>query len=86
MLPKWVLRSTRRIATILLAAGAGLVGAVSASTLAAGSASAGTVRVTSGETLWSIASRYGTTVAALAAANDITNPNLVYTGAVLQVP
>jgi len=62
------------------------VGAVSASTLAAGSASAGTVRVTSGETLWSIASRYGTTVAALAAANDITNPNLVYTGAVLQVP
>lgn len=72
--------------TIVLAGVFGIVGAVLDSALAASSASAGTVRVSRGETLWSIAERYGTTVTALAAANDITNPNLVYAGAVLQIP
>ena len=48
--------------------------------------SAGTVHVANGETLSEIASRYGTTVAALAAANDITNPNLVVAGTTLQLP
>ncbi len=38
-----------------------------------------------GETLASIAARYGTTVAAIAAANGIENPNLIFAGAQLQV-
>jgi LysM repeat protein len=71
---------------LLLAISVGFAAEVCASALTAGPASAGTVRVARGETLWSIASRYGTTVAALAAANDITNQNLVYAGALLQIP
>jgi LysM repeat protein len=47
---------------------------------------AGSVRVGPGETLSSIAARYHTTVAALASANGITNPDLVFAGAVLQIP
>jgi hypothetical protein len=39
-----------------------------------------------GETLYLIAIRYGTTVDALAAANNITNPNLIYVGQVLVIP
>ena len=33
-----------------------------------------------GDTLWAIARRYHTTVAALVAANNIANPNLIYPG------
>ena len=39
-----------------------------------------------GDTLSSIAVRFGTTVAALAAANNITNPNAIQVGQVLIVP
>ncbi len=39
-----------------------------------------------GETLSGIAARYGTTSRALAAANGITNPNLVVAGARLGIP
>ena len=39
-----------------------------------------------GDTLTSIAARYHTTVAALMAANHITNPNVVYAGAHLALP
>ncbi len=39
-----------------------------------------------GETLWSIALRYGTTPWAIAAANNIPNPNLIYAGQVLRIP
>lgn len=46
----------------------------------------GTHTVTRGETLASIAARYGTTPAALAAANGITNPNRIYAGSRLSVP
>jgi N-acetylmuramoyl-L-alanine amidase len=73
-------------ATILKTAFCTMAAAVAGSTLAAGTAAAGTVRVANGETLSEIASHYHTTVAALAAANDITNPNLVYAAAVLQLP
>ncbi len=41
--------------------------------------------VRAGETLASIASRYGTTVSALAGANGIANPNLVVVGRSLQI-
>lgn len=46
----------------------------------------GTHTVARGETLAGIAARYGTTTAALASANGITNPNRIYAGARLVVP
>jgi murein DD-endopeptidase MepM/ murein hydrolase activator NlpD len=39
-----------------------------------------------GETLYRIAQRYGTTVQALAAANNLANPNLIYRGQKLIIP
>jgi LysM repeat protein len=44
------------------------------------SASGGTYIVQSGDTLAKIAARYGTSVAALMAANGIRNPNLIWVG------
>lgn len=49
------------------------------------SAGSGTYTVVAGDTLGSIAARYGTTVAALAAANHITDPNVIFVGEVLAV-
>ncbi len=45
-----------------------------------------TYRVRAGDTLSGIASRYGTTVAAIASLNHISNPNLISVGQVLQIP
>lgn len=45
----------------------------------------GTYTVRSGDTLSAIAARYGTTVAAIVAANGISNPNLIYVGQVLRL-
>lgn len=39
-----------------------------------------------GENLYRISLKYGTTVTAIAQANNITNPNLVYVGQVLRIP
>jgi hypothetical protein len=39
-----------------------------------------------GDTLSALAVRYGTTVSALAKANNIANVNLIYAGATLQIP
>lgn len=39
-----------------------------------------------GDTLTNIARRYGTTVQAIAAANNITNPNVIYAGETLCIP
>ena len=52
-----------------------------------GSSSGGssTHEVQAGESLWSIAQRYGTTVHALASANGISNPNLVVVGTTLTI-
>jgi peptidoglycan/xylan/chitin deacetylase (PgdA/CDA1 family) len=47
---------------------------------------AGTYTVRAGDTLFSIAARHGTTVSALAAANNIANPNLIRVGQVLVIP
>ena len=46
----------------------------------------GNVTVRPGDTLTSLAARYGTTPAALAAANGITNPNVVFAGMQLKLP
>jgi LysM repeat protein len=49
--------------------------------------SGGTVHVVQrGQTLASIALRYGTTVAAIATANGLRNPNLIYVGQRLVIP
>jgi LysM repeat protein len=45
-----------------------------------------TITVQRGETLYGIATRYGTTVETLAALNNITNPNLIPAGTQLRVP
>jgi LysM repeat protein len=45
-----------------------------------------TYTVVVGDTLYSIAVRFNTTVAELSALNGITNPNLIYAGQVLIVP
>lgn len=42
--------------------------------------------VTAGETLYVIAIKYGTTIAKIAHANNITNPNLIEVGQVLIIP
>src|SRR5262245_10328698 len=39
-----------------------------------------------GDTLWALSRRFNTTVAALAQANHIANPNLIYAGRTLQIP
>lgn len=45
-----------------------------------------TYTVRSGDTLSGIAAKYGTTYQAIAAKNNIANPNLIYPGQVLQIP
>ena len=47
---------------------------------------AGTHVVKAGETLKTIAALYGMTPELIAAANGITNVNLIYTGQVLKIP
>lgn len=43
-------------------------------------------RMRAGETLFSIANTYGVSVASIAAANDIRNPNYIFAGQVLRIP
>ncbi|MCL4528862.1 MAG: LysM peptidoglycan-binding domain-containing protein [Chloroflexi bacterium] len=45
-----------------------------------------TYTVKAGDTLYAIAVKYGTTVQAIAAANNISNPSLISVGQVLQIP
>lgn len=47
---------------------------------------AGTHTIAPGETLFSIATRYGTSAEALAAANGLSNPNEIFVGQVLFLP
>lgn len=54
-----------------------------------GTGSSGTARthtVKAGDTLYALAIRYGTTVAALVAANNLANPNNISVGQVLVIP
>lgn len=43
-------------------------------------------KIASGDTLSALASRFGTSVGALARANNIANPDLIYAGASLRLP
>ncbi|MDO4542145.1 MAG: GH25 family lysozyme [Bacillota bacterium] len=43
-------------------------------------------KVKSGDTLWAISRKYGTTINELVEINDISNPNLIYVGEVLKIP
>lgn len=61
-------------------------GWVDAANVAAAAAQEATYTVKRGDTLSGIARKYGTTVAALAAANSIDNPNLIHVGQVLKIP
>lgn len=61
-----------------MSAGPGLAAAVTPS--------ATTYQVVAGDTLWAIAERFGTTVAALSAANQLSDPNLIYPGEVVTLP
>ena len=45
-----------------------------------------TYTVRPGDTLWTIARRFGTTVQNLVRANNIADPNLIYPGQVLTIP
>jgi LysM repeat protein len=85
VLPKWAVCQKRHLRPLLLAATTVLL-ALGFLGVPAVPASAGTIRVTKGATLYWLAARLHTTVAALAAANGITNPNLLFAGAVLKVP
>jgi len=51
-----------------------------------GSSSQRTYTVKSGDTLYAIAIKYGTTVAAIASANNISNPNQIKVGQELVIP
>lgn len=51
-----------------------------------GATTAGVYTVRAGDTLGSIAARYGVSTAALAAANGIANPNRIYIGMKLKIP
>ncbi len=42
--------------------------------------------VVPGETVWLISQKYDTTVAAVAGANNLANPNLIYSGQMLSIP
>jgi LysM repeat protein len=64
-----------------------LAGASPASaTTFSGTTGGSTYTVVAGDTLGTIAARYATTVATLAALNHLANPNLIYVGQVLLVP
>jgi LysM repeat protein len=54
--------------------------------LGGGGGSRRTYTVVAGDTLSGIASRFGTTIAAVARANGVKNPNLIVVGSRLQIP
>jgi N-acetylmuramoyl-L-alanine amidase len=66
--------------------GPAVVGTAAAVWLAGSQAHAAEHRVRTGETLSTIASRYGTTVALLTVLNHLRNPNVIIAGERLEVP
>lgn len=76
-------------ATLTIPASAPVSSTSSVGTVSAPAAPAGpraTYTVKPGDTLTAIAIRFGTTVAAIASANNISNPNLIQVGQVLNIP
>lgn len=43
-------------------------------------------KVETGDTLWALSRRFGTTVEELQAINNIENPDLIYVGQILTIP
>ncbi len=70
-------KSGLAVGIVLLGLSLALVSAVYADT---------TYIIQPGDTLGAIAARFNTTVAALVAANNIPNPNMIYAGSVLTIP
>ena len=86
--------SVTAVSTAVVLGGATAAGATPAPTpstaavtavASVGAASAGSYTVVSGDTLASIAARFGTTYEALASLNNISDPNVIYPGQVLRV-
>jgi cell wall-associated NlpC family hydrolase len=78
--------SVTAVGTVGALGATGVASAATAPTTASQPAGLGaSYRVASGDTLGSIAARYGTTVAALAAVNHLTDPNLIFVGQVLHL-
>lgn len=76
----------RRLAAMAALTGVATVGTVGSVVVTATPAAAATVTVQRGQTLTQIAGMLHVSVASLAAANGITNPDRVLAGQVLQVP
>ncbi|MHB1582359.1 MAG: lytic transglycosylase [Acidimicrobiales bacterium] len=86
-LPSLRRRPRRRLGGALARVAVGAATAAGATLLSVTPSGATTsTTVSPGDTLWSIAARYGTSVSALAAANGITDPNWIVAGQTLQVP
>ena len=77
--------TTASVAAGSTVAALGGTGMASAATLTS-APGGGTYVVVAGDTLGAIAARYGTTVAELAAANHLADPNLIYAGQRLVIP
>ena len=76
----------RRFGLSLAGLVSGLALTAGALFLTAGPASAIEVKVAPGETVWALAGKYGTSVAAITAANHLTDASLIDAGQVLDVP
>lgn len=63
-----------------------LLGSTGSTTATGATTAAGTYTVTAGDTLSSIAARYGTTYQVLAQINGIADPNMIVVGQVLELP
>ncbi|HZD65357.1 MAG TPA: transglycosylase family protein [Acidimicrobiales bacterium] len=66
-------------------AGAGSSSAASGAVEATSASGGGSYTVQAGDTLWAIASRYGTSVGQLVAQNNLADPGLIHPGTVLRV-
>jgi LysM repeat protein len=72
--PRLARRAARAVAVVVLLA------------LVAGAAAGSTIRIRRGDTLWELARRYHTSVAALRSLNHIGGNNVIYVGQLLTVP
>jgi len=86
LLPSARRQARRHVRAALVRANVGAAAAGVAALLSASVAGAASTTVSPGDTLWSIAAQYGTSVSALASANGISDPNWIAAGQTLQIP